>query len=65
MQDVCQRVSESLTIHCIGQNGFSFRLAIHGPIYEVECAVLLLRLHSQKIKELEEKFRMLSGTDYS
>jgi hypothetical protein len=61
LQDICQRV-QSITMRCISQLGHSFRLAIHGPIHDVECAVSLLRLHSQKIRQLEDRFTVLTGS---
>jgi hypothetical protein len=66
VSDVCQRVSPNLMIQCTGQQaGTIFRLALHGQINDVECAVLLLRLHGQKIKELQEKFAMMTtGSNY-
>jgi hypothetical protein len=47
-------------IRCVGQVGMSYRLALRGSIRDVECAVLLSRLHSRKLKELEEKLASLS-----
>jgi hypothetical protein len=64
LQDVCRRVSPNVMIHCKRQNGLFFLLVIHGCIHDVESAALLLRLHSRKIKELEEKFASHAGMNY-
>ena len=62
LQDVCRRVSPNDPLQTA--KWLFFLLVIHGSIYDVETAALLLRLHSRKIKELEEKCASHAGMNY-